>query len=367
MNAISRKKVSGNTWSSLYVSLAIIMGAYYLFGYHYSMACILMISLLLMLFGIGVFFIVLLRVVTDGSDDGYSQRYEMNEARAFFCGGWVMCAGVLFFAFDSFYPPLLMDWTELFWGSAYFWKYFLLGRFVLCFVLMRWLMSRFMKKCDKCIEEKVADGEKNRKLRGGAAFSLVILFVVVSVLAVDLVMARHDYWPSDLFPVYLLLIAGVLGAANRVLNRVVRCWKKDRKEEDLKHLVDACNLLLMFVLLRGYAAYVMELVSWYGQKTGWRNMADSSQSFSMTVIFSFGLPLLALLFTKIKRMPGFMCVLCLSVFLGCVLEGMGWMSRFYFAEDSAWRGLAAALVSWAGVSWCCYGARKAKRKEEGNV
>lgn len=154
-----------------------------------------------------------------------------------------------------------------------------------------------------------ARASKRQRSSGSAARALVVYAVLVSLAAVDLVMSLTPTWSSSVF--------GWLQAAGQLLGGAALCtWLAARSGHEPPVSRgqppvwrDLGNLLLAFVMVQAYLAFMQFLIVWAENlpreiswfvprlQTGWAGVGIA------LVLCQFALPLLMLLQRRIKDDP----------------------------------------------------------------
>ena len=159
---------------------------------------------------------------------------------------------------------------------------------------------------------------------------------VLSLVAVDLIMALDPHWVSTLFPAYYF-IGSLYSALALLVVLTAYAMQTEQLGEivGLTHLHDLGKLLLGFCLVTGDFFYSQFLVIWYGnlpedaryvilrvRQSPWEILAWT------VLLICFVLPFLSLLSRKIKARPKHMVALG-----GMILVGM-WLERMLLVAPS---------------------------------
>lgn len=168
----------------------------------------------------------------------------------------------------------------------------------------------------------------------------ILYFLVLSLLAFDLIMSLDPTWYSTLFGAYylvgafytalaLLFILALLAVRHLALGAFITP----------SHFHKLGKLLLGFCLMTGDFFYTQFLVIWYGnlpEETGYiikRIRFEPWHTVAWTVLcVCFLIPFVFLLSSRIKRQFPAMLTLC-----GLIVVGM-WLERFLLVVPSLWPG-----------------------------
>jgi hypothetical protein len=146
--------------------------------------------------------------------------------------------------------------------------------------------------------------------KGRTSLALVAYMLLTSAASVDLLMSLVPRWYSTAFGLVSLSMQSLSGAAAAVfLAAGASLLPREPKPAGVPLGRDLGNLLLMWVMLWGYVAFMQYLIiwsenlpseiSWYVPRvqTGWRFAGAA------LVVLQLALPFLALLFRSVKDHP----------------------------------------------------------------
>ncbi len=168
----------------------------------------------------------------------------------------------------------------------------------------------------------------------------ILYAVVLTLIAIDLIMALDAHWVSTLFGAYYFMGSFYTALAFLFFVLIVVMRREPFKTHvHSKHMHDMGKLLLGFCLVTGDFFYSQFLVIWYGnlpeetryvilrvQQTPWKMVAW------IVLAVCFVIPFLTLLNRRIKMKP--FPMLCLT---GFILVGM-WLERLLLVAPSLWQG-----------------------------
>ena len=187
---------------------------------------------------------------------------------------------------------------------------------------------------------------------------------IVSIVAIDFVVALDAHWFSTLAGAYYFVGNLFIGVAFLALTAI---WARDRLRLQAyigdRQLSDVGRLLFGFCILWTYMLWSQYLVIWYGdlpEETVF--VADRMQGSWAPVtwialLMAFGIPFILLLSRSIKTNRRALTAIALLVLVGM------WLERFILVAPSLWHeaglplGLIEGLIT-AGVFslfWWCYG------------
>jgi hypothetical protein len=168
----------------------------------------------------------------------------------------------------------------------------------------------------------------------------ILYALVLTLIAIDLIMALDPHWVSTLFGAYYF-IGSFYTALAALLLMTIFATRFEAFDDVIrpKHLHDLGKLLLGFCLLTGDFFYSQFLVIWYG------NLPEETRylllrirqipwgSLAWVVLFvCFAIPFLVLLNRKIKMRPVPMLILSTVI-----LAGM-WLERLLLVAPALWKG-----------------------------
>ena len=240
--------------------------------------------------------------------------------------------------------PVLVGMRSLYpiGESAWFAPWFFIARSV--FFLVLWSVFSLLLR--------------NNRSRGLSAVGLIVYLFTVSIAAVDWIGSLMPRWYSTGFGLVvgtgqmlgaMALAVAFAGFAERRLPAL--------EESRRQTFIDLGNLLLMYVLLWAYVAYMQFLIIWVGNlpreiswyvprlQTGWAGLAI------VLVVVHFFAPLVILLFRAAKRSPVLLGWLA-AVLLAAHVADVYWLVapsvrpsgfRIAWADPLA---LAAAVALW---------------------
>ncbi len=166
----------------------------------------------------------------------------------------------------------------------------------------------------------------------------ILYFLVLSLIAFDLIMSLSPEWYSTLFGAYYLVGGFYCGLALLIILAVIATRSLGLAEFITPvHFQNLGKLLLGFCLMTGDFFYTQFLVMWYGnlpEETSFiieRIRFAPWRPLSWTVLFvCFIIPFATLLSSRIKVKPWAMVALCTLI-----LSGM-WLERFLLVAPSVW-------------------------------
>lgn len=168
----------------------------------------------------------------------------------------------------------------------------------------------------------------------------ILYFLVLSLIAFDLIMSLSPEWYSTLFGAYYLVGGFYCGLAFLIIMAVIATSRLGLAEFITPgHFHNLGKLMLGFCLMTGDFFYTQFLVMWYGnlpEETSfiierirfapWHNLAWT------VLLVCFVIPFAALLSSRIKVKLPAMVALCTLI-----LSGM-WLERFLLVAPSVWPG-----------------------------
>jgi hypothetical protein len=168
----------------------------------------------------------------------------------------------------------------------------------------------------------------------------ILYFLILSLLAFDLIMSLEPHWHSTLFGAYYLVGSFFTALAALFILAILAVRRLGLAEYITPvHFGKLGKLLLGFCLMTGDFFYTQFLVIWYGnlpEETGFiieRIRFAPWRSLSLTVLFGcFILPFVILLSSRVKLKLPAMLALCTMI-----LAGM-WLERFLLVAPSLWPG-----------------------------
>jgi hypothetical protein len=168
----------------------------------------------------------------------------------------------------------------------------------------------------------------------------ILYFLILSLLAFDLIMSLSPHWYSTLFGAYYLVGSFFTALAALVILSILAVRRLGLSEFITPvHFSKLGKMLLGFCLMTGDFFYTQFLVIWYGnlpEETGFiieRIRFAPWRPLVWTVLFvCFIVPFVLLLSSRIKRKLPAMLALC-----AMILAGM-WLERFLLVVPSLWAG-----------------------------
>jgi len=186
------------------------------------------------------------------------------------------------------------------------------------------------------------DPERARKSEDRAVvfanFYGILYFLVLTLIAFDLIMSLSPHWFSTLFGAYYLVGGFYTALAVLFVMAIIAVRKMDLSEFITPvHLHKLGKLMLGFCLMTGDFFYTQFLVIWYGnlpEETGFiiaRLKFEPWHSLSLVVLFgAFVIPFVILLSSRVKLKLPAMLGLC-----GLIVITM-WLERFLLVAPSLW-------------------------------
>ncbi len=230
------------------------------------------------------------------------------------------------------------------------------ARFVIYFVglgFFIWLARKFSVRQDT----DPNPGTKNLfAARKHASWSMIILGVSLTFLALDWVMALDYSWFSTMFGVYVFAGSALSGMATLILTALwlqKMGYLKTVVTQEHYHVMG--KLCFAFTVFWAYVSFSQFFLYWYAnipEETRYfilRNTANWNVLSIFLVFFHFALPFLALLRSDVKKNPKFMVILCLYILVVHMLD----VYHMIIPE----RGPSVGLVIhhhaelWIGFSW----------------
>jgi hypothetical protein len=168
----------------------------------------------------------------------------------------------------------------------------------------------------------------------------ILYALVLTLMAVDLIMALDPHWISTLFGAYYFI--GSFYTALAALFFMTLLARESEAFKDIihpKHMHDLGKLLFGFCILTGDFFYSQFLVIWYGnlpEETRYvllRIRQSPWELLAWTVLLvCFVIPFVLLLNRRIKMKPVPMMALSSVILLGM------WLERFLLVAPSLWKG-----------------------------
>ncbi|MCC6661242.1 MAG: hypothetical protein IT437_10190 [Phycisphaerales bacterium] len=201
-----------------------------------------------------------------------------------------------------------------------------------------------------------------------SAAGLIVYGLTVSLAAVDWIASLEPVWYSSVFGMYVMIGQALTALALAILGIV---WLAPRHADPaavVGVLHDLGNLLLTFVILHAYLAYVQFLIIWNGNlphQDSWylpRSHGVWGAVSLLLILIHFALPFCALLFRRVKRNPRPMAAVAILILAAQAVEAV-WM----VVPSSAGPALAAvapavALIAGIGGLWLVLAARLWRRR-----
>ena len=183
---------------------------------------------------------------------------------------------------------------------------FFVGRTALYFAV--WMLLAYFLNRWSSEQDRREDPALRRRLNNISGPGLVLYALTVSLAALDWVMSLEPGWFSTIYSA-LFMVGQVLSTLAFAIVVLRMLASRSSLSEILspRYLNDMGNLLMTFVILWAYMAFSQFLIVWAGNlpdeitwylprlKGGWQRMAGA------LIVFHFALPLLLLLFRRVKR------------------------------------------------------------------
>lgn len=232
------------------------------------------------------------------------------------------------------------------------------------FVTVRLIVYAVLWQCMALIYQR-RDPDKSHK--GASAMSLIVYGLTVSLASVDLIQALMPQWYSSGFGLIIVTMQMKLSFAIGVVGACrLQVWAGQAFPGGLGR--DWGNLLLMYVLMWAYVAFVQFLIIWaenLPNEIAWyvpRLQTDWIWLGALLVLGGFFAPLLLLLFRAIKEDGWRLGTLAMAL---CVF---GWLECIWITLPSApgmtWHALWMAPLALAGMAALLWGAITPSRREE---
>lgn len=271
---------------------------------------------------VGCLAIALVHQLAGGQWGAVIERFLEAGARTI---PWLALAFVpLLFALPGLYewarPEAVTHEARLAHKAAYLNVPFFVGRAALYFAV--WTFLALLLDRWSLARDATGDPRVTIRLRGLAAAGLIALGLTVSFAAIDWLMSLEATWYSTVFG-GMVGVGWMLGAFAFVIAVVMRAALTPPFTGVLtdKVRVDLGNLLLTFIILWTYLAFVQFLISWSGnvpEEVAWyvHRLAGGWQGVAaFLAVGRFLVPLFVLLSRAAKRDPRVMTALtCLLLF-----------------------------------------------------
>ena len=183
---------------------------------------------------------------------------------------------------------------------------FFLGRTALYFAV--WMLLAYFLNRWSSEQDRREDPVLRRRLNNISGPGLVLYALTVSLASLDWVMSLEPGWFSTIYSALFMAGQVLSTLAFAIVVLVILASRSSLSEILLpRYLNDLGNLLMTFVILWAYMAFSQFLIVWAGNlpdeiawylprlKGGWQWMAWA------LIVFHFVLPLLLLLFRRVKR------------------------------------------------------------------
>jgi hypothetical protein len=232
-----------------------------------------------------------------------------------------------------------------------------IARAVLYFVIwiiFAWLFRRWSLRRDR---EPALALAISRRMVNASALGLIVYFLTMTFAAIDWMMSLEPEWYSTIYGSTIIMSQGLQALA---LASMMLYWIGDaetlRPLLRPKALIDLGNMLLAFLILWTYMAFVQYLIIWMGNLKeevpwvlrrshgGWQGVAV------MLIVLNFFLPFFLLLFRAIKRDVALMLVVAAAIQI-MRLVGMHWLIAPAFHPTLSVHWLDLAALAAVGGFW----------------
>jgi hypothetical protein len=230
--------------------------------------------------------------------------------------------------------PYLYDWAkpEMLAADAKLrheqpfvnWGFFVIRAFIFLIIwtAMAWYLRSASLRYDKSSDPAVA-----RHAHNVSAIGMLILFLTMSIAALDWIMSRDSHWVSTVFGLVIVCGQSITGLCFMivVLGLMV-------KREPFRSIVrpdqfnDLGNVLLTLVILWTYMAFAQLLVIWMGNKQDeitWyiARLSNGWWWIGLCLLFfHFFVPFIVLLMRDAKRAPRIMMRFCAGLLVLRLLD-----------------------------------------------
>jgi hypothetical protein len=196
--------------------------------------------------------------------------------------------------------------------------------------------------------------------KGRTCAALVIHALLTSAAAVDLLMSLVPQWYSTAFGLVVMCMQALSGAAVAVLLGVhASLVRREPSRPGVPVSRDLGNVLLMWIMLWGYVAFMQFLIiwaenlpheiAWYVPRvqTGWRFAGVA------LVVLQLAVPFLALLFRSVKDKPSRLAGVAALVLAASALDAAWMVLPSVDAHD--WNGWWLMPLTVAGMALLLFG------------
>jgi hypothetical protein len=253
-------------------------------------------------------------------------------------------------------PELLAQDAVLRAQSWYLDPYFFMGRTIVYFAAWLALLAAFERRIDS-----------PRLLPRIAAAGLIIYAFTATLAAVDWVMSLLPHWHSTVFGMTIATGWMLAAAALATLCAMTAANSNDSQPPRLSH--DLGNLLLMFVLVWSYLAFMQYLTVWIADlpaETSWyipRTVTTWRLLAWFLIAFHFAVPFTVLLSRRAKRSRTWLAWIAALLLLANLVDALWLVAPDQHPQGLAlhWTDLFAPLGLGALWLWVYVGRAPAKR------
>jgi len=185
-------------------------------------------------------------------------------------------------------------------------------------------------------------GPKLARLYRLSAGGQVLIFVVMSLAAVDWIMSREAHWYSTVFG-FVVVISQAVSATCFLILMVTAYADEPPLKAAIQpnYLNDLGNVLITFVILWAYLSFAQFLVTWLGNNQteitwyihrtegGWRWIGGA------LILFHFLAPFILLLLRPMKRKLGRLAAVAAGLMVMRVIDVLYWVTPSD-PHDSTW-------------------------------
>jgi hypothetical protein len=243
-------------------------------------------------------------------------------------------------------PELLAHDAVLRAQSWYLNPYFFIGRTIVYFAAWLALLAAFERRIDN-----------PRLLPRIAAAGLIVYALTATLAAVDWVMSLLPHWHSTVFGMTIATGWMLAAAALATLCATAAARSSDPQLPRLSH--DLGNLLLMFVLVWSYLAFMQYLTVWIADlpaETSWyipRTVTTWRLLAWFLIAFHFAVPFTVLLSRRAKRRRTWLAWIAALLLLANLVDALWLVAPDQHPQGLAlhWTDLFAPLG--LGALWLC--------------
>jgi hypothetical protein len=243
-------------------------------------------------------------------------------------------------------PELLARDAILRAQSWYLDPYFFIGRTIVYFAVWLALLAAFERRI-----------ENPRLLPRVAAPGLIIYALTATLAAVDWVMSLLPHWHSTVFGMTIATGWMLAAAALATLCAMAAARSNDTQLPRLSH--DLGNLLLMFVLVWSYLAFMQYLTVWIADlpaETVWyipRTLTTWRLLAWFLIAFHFAVPFTVLLSRRAKRRRTWLAWIAALLLIANLVDALWLVAPDQHPQGLAlhWTDLLAPLG--LGALWLC--------------